>query len=406
MARVFSLPTVLRQVPKPLLGRFFAGLGVAFPGLDWATLGERDVQSMLTVLNGLPNAEMVPVENELRTVFEMACDAGLNALIETAAALGDHDLAGRMPQDQTAYGRAMWTWLEHRDYFIQAGLMFQVDQLSWWRKRNDLPTRPPKASPEDRDGLRREISHLLLTEQGRGRLCSVEVLERGPTTYFFAYPDDFVQSVQEHDAEGRLAPRAVRRTFSIVFAYGRDEGTLELFAKVPGKLKPRLEELFARHVLDAELGAWQPPAAFALNHLRLRSTSLPVDPADAVTVWVKRLRFEVPGSKRRIELEADPEGGPRDIHAMIAEYFDRDALRVEDLRVKSATLVFTFAELGDRKPGTATVDIGHPSSCNLRHQRPERVEVIQKYLKQWGIDVRPGDSRPAAPRRHGAAAVA
>lgn len=406
MTRVFSLPTVLRQVPKPLLGRFFRCLNVSVPGIDWATLGERDIQPILNVLFGLPNADMVPVENELRTVFEMACDAGINALIETAGALGDHGLAERMPQDQTAYGRAMWAWLEHRDYFAQAGLVYQVDQLTWWRKRNDVPKSRPKLSADARDTLRREISQLLLTEQGRGRLCSVEVLERGAVFYFFAYPDDFVQSVQEHDADGRLAPRAVRRTFSIVFAYGCEEGTLELFAKVPGKLKPRLEELFARHVLDTELEAWQPPAAFALNHLRLRATQLPVDPADAVTVWVKRLRFEVPGSKRRLELEADPEGGPRDIHAMIDEYFDRDALRVEDLRVKSATLVFAFGELGDRKPGTATVEIGYPSSCNLRHQRPERVEVVQKYLKRWGIDVRPGDSRPSAPRRHGAAAVA
>lgn len=294
MARVFSLPTVLRQVPKPLLGRFFEKLGVAVPDVDWAALGERDIQPILGVLHGLTGSAMLPVENELRTVYEMACDGGINALIETAAALGDHTLAERLPPDQTAYGRAMWAWLEHPEYFAQAGLLFQVEHLAWWRKRNDLPRASPRTKPDDLDGLKREISRLLLTEQGRGRLCSVEVLARGPTVYFFAYPDDFVQSVQAHDDEGRLAPRAFRRTFHIVFAYGTDEGTLELFAKVPGKLKPKLEELFARHVLDAELDAWQPPAAFALNHLRLRTTRLPVDPADGVTVAIRRLRFEIP----------------------------------------------------------------------------------------------------------------
>jgi hypothetical protein len=218
MARVFSLPTVLRQVPKPLLGRFFEKLEVPFPDVDWATLGERDVQPILGVLHGLTGSAVLPVENELRTVYEMACDGGINALIETAAALGDHTLAERMPQDQTAYGRAMWVWLHHADYFAQAGLLFQVEHLAWWRKRNDLPRASPRTKPDDLDVLKRGISQLLLTEQGRGRLCSVEVLERGRTVYFFVYPDDFVQSVQAHDDEGKLAPRAFRRTFHIVFA--------------------------------------------------------------------------------------------------------------------------------------------------------------------------------------------
>lgn len=406
MGRVFSLPTVLRQVPKTLLGRFFEKLQIPFNGVDWKTLGERDVQPILDVLHGLSNARMVPVESELRTVYEMACDAGINALVETAGALGDHTLVSRMPEGLTAYGRAMWVWLEHPEYFAQAGLLFQVDQLAWWRKRNDLPRKRPDTSQAALDTLKREISHLLLTGQGRGRLCSVEVLERGAVVYYFAYPDDFVQCVQEHDAEGKLAPRSIRRTFHIVFAYGHEDGTLELFAKVPGKLKPKLEELFAEHVLATRLLKWEPAAAFALNHLRLKATSLPVDPKDAVTVSIRRLRLEIIGTKRRIELEADPEKGPQDIYAMMDDCLNREKLRIQDLKVKSATLVFEFRELGDRKAGTSSIDVTFPSSCNLRNQRPERVEIIQKYLLQWGIDVRPNDAPPAAPPRHGTAAVA
>ena len=406
MARVFSLPTVFRQVPNCLLEAFFERLGVRLPGVDWPSLGERDVQPILRGLQGLSNAEMVPVESELRTVFEMACDAGINALVETAAGLGDHGLVQRAPPEQTAYGRAMWVWLHHPAYFAQAGLLFQVGQLAWWRKRNDLPARPPRKSETDLDRLRGAVSRLLVAEQGRGRLCSVELLERGSTTYYFLYPDDFVQSVQAHDDDGRLAPRTVRRTFHVVFAFDSEAGTLELFAKVPAPLKPKLEDVFARTVLDTELDEWQTPATFALNHLRQRTTTLPVDPADAVTVVIRRLRFLVPGSKRQMELEADPELGPRDIYAMMDECLDRNQLRIEDLRVKSTTLSFTFAELGDRKAGSVSVDVGYPNSCNLRNQRPERVEIIQKYLVAWGIDVRPGRSRTPSSGLHGAAAVA
>ncbi|CAN5469028.1 hypothetical protein BH11PLA2_BH11PLA2_21030 [soil metagenome] len=388
MARVFSLPTVLRQVPKALLGQFFEKLDVSFPEVEWGSLGERNIQPILTVLYELPNSQLVPVERELRTVYEIACETGINALVETAVSLGESGLAERMPPDQTHYGQAMWVWLHHRDYFPHAELVVQIENLSWWRKRNDLPCKDKGWQPCDPEPFRAAISKLLLTEQGRGRLCSADVLLRDGVHYFFLYPDDFVQSVTEHDDQGKLSPRAIRRTFNIVLAYRAVDGELELFAKVPGKLKPRIEEIFAKEILGKDLGAWEPPAAYHLNHLRLRTTPLVVDPGDAVTVSVRRLKFKIVGTKRIIELEADPDLGPRDIFDMIDECLNREKLKLADLRVASARLVFEFLELGDRKPGTISVDIGHPSSCNLRGHRPERVEIIRKYLVRWGIDAR------------------
>lgn len=406
MARVFSLPTVLRQVPNRLLRPFFEKQQVPLPSVDWSELRERDVQPILECLATLNSANLLAVETELRSVFEMGCEAGIHALNESAAAMGDHDLIERLPPEDTAYGQAMWVWLNHPDYFAQAGLLFQVDQLTWWRKRNDLPHQPARTDSATLERLRHDVSRLLLREQGRGRLCSVEILERGEIVYYFLYPDDFVLSLQVHDEEGRLAPRSVRRTFHIVFAYSASAGSLELFAKVPAPLKPKLEEIFARTVLETDLEVWQSPAAFHLQDLRFRTTQLPVDARDAVSVAIRRMQFEIIGTKRRLVLEGDPEGGSRDVYAMIDEYLDRERIRVEDLRVKSVTLTFTFAELGDRKPGTVSVDIGVPNSCNLRNQRSERIEIIQKYLIAWGIDVRPGGSRTAPTGRRRIVAVA
>ncbi len=107
MSKVFSLPTVLRQVPKTLLGRFFAKVNIPIPGVEWQTHRERDVQPLLTVLNALPNAEMVPVESELHAIHDLSCEVGVNALVETAAAHGNHDLAERLPEGLSAYGQAM-----------------------------------------------------------------------------------------------------------------------------------------------------------------------------------------------------------------------------------------------------------------------------------------------------------
>ncbi len=79
----------------------------------------------------------------------------------------------------------MWVWLNHPEYFAQAGLLFQFGHLNWWRKRNDLPARPPCTADADLEELRTGVSRLLVAEQGRGRLCSVELLQRGSMTYFF-----------------------------------------------------------------------------------------------------------------------------------------------------------------------------------------------------------------------------
>lgn len=406
MSRVFNLPTVLRQVPNRLLRQFFAKQQVALPGVYWNELRERDIQPILEALQAINPASLLVVEAELRSVFEMGCEGGVQALQESAAALGDHDLIERLPAEDTAYGQAMWVWLNHPDYFARATLLYQVDQLTWWRKRNDLPSSSARRDSATLEQLRHNVSRLLLREQGRGRLCSVEVLERGETVYYFLYPDDFVQSLQVHDEEGQLAPRSIRRTFHIVFAYRSSAGSLELFAKVPAPLKPKLEEVFARTVLELDLEAWQSPPAFILQHLLFRATQLPVDPRDAVSVAIRRMQFDIVGTKRRIELETDPQGGPRDVYVMIEEYLDRDRISLEDLRVRSVTFLFTFAEQGDRKPGMVSVDVGVPNSCNLRNQRPERVELIQKYLISWGIDVRPGGSSTTPSGRCRATAVA
>jgi hypothetical protein len=86
VARVFNLPTVLRQVPNRLLRPFFEKQQVPLPGVDWNELRERDVQPILEGLATLSSAKLLAVETELRSVFEMRCDAGIHALGESAAA--------------------------------------------------------------------------------------------------------------------------------------------------------------------------------------------------------------------------------------------------------------------------------------------------------------------------------
>lgn len=379
------------MVPNLLLKEFFQRMGLGHLRITWDDQSEREVNSILHALHTLTSNQFDAIEAALHNVFDLACETGIAAIIEAGLLAGDANLAADLPQDGGAYHKAMWAWLNRTEVVNQAILIHQVEHLPWWRKRKNLPRKEPDLSPPNLQKLEKHLSSLLLREQGRGKFCTVEPLYRHGTDYLFAHPDDFIQNVTSHDSEGRLAPRTFRRTFAIVFAYNRDEGSLELFAKVPPKLKPKLEEVFAKVVLGVELDEWTPDQAYNLNGLKYRTFSLATDPEDCVRARVRKLRLSFKSVHRRMTLEADPDGGPDDIYDMMDEVLNREKVPALSVNVTMATFVFEFLPKDGRKPGSMTFDVAYPSSCSLRNQRPERMELAMKYLKRWKIDVSQSD---------------
>lgn len=384
MSRVFSVPTVLRMTANSLLRQFFDRIGHGHLDVPWDELRERDIQPVLDSLARLPRALFDRVEADLHSVFDLACESGINAILEAGAAGGD-DLAALMPRDGGAYGQAMWVWLHRRDVFDRASLFHQVDELSWWRKRTDLPRASPCHDSAAYRELERALAELLQREQGRGQVCTVEPFHRAGTDYFVAHPDDFVDSVTIHDDDGKLSPHSLRRTFTIVFAFRADDGSLELFARVPAKLKPRIEEIFARTMLGVELDDWKPDA-YELNQLKNRGFTFVTDPDDCVRVHIRRLRLAVKNSRRRLTVEADTGKAAHDIYDMMDEVLNKERLPLSSVNVTMATLCFEFLPIDGRKAGSMTFEVAYPYTCNLRNHRPDRVELATKYLKRWGID--------------------
>jgi hypothetical protein len=84
-----------------------------------------------------------------------------------------------------------------------------------------------------------------------------------------------------------------------------------------------------------------------------------------------------------VELSDDEDN----IHDAVDEWINKRNVSFSQVHATKVTFRFQFLELDGRKPGTETFDVTWPSSCNLRGRRPERVEIIEKYLKRWKIDV-------------------
>ena len=184
-----------------------------------------------------------------------------------------------------------------------------------------------------------------------------------------------------------------------MFAYNAADGTLDLHAKVQGKLKCELEALFARTVLKKELGRWVPGAAYELNGLKDRSLILAPDPEDQLTVQVRATRLSSKNGKGRVTLE--PADDDDSHHDTIDRWLNQQRMPLKDVNVTQVTFRFEFLELGDRKSGPVTFNVTYPNTCNLKDSSPERVAVIEKYLRRWKIDVKQSPSRTNQPLENG-----
>src|SRR5262249_61848124 len=88
------------------------------------------------------------IESELHSVFDLASEGGIRALLEAARCHGVQDPAGQLPAEGTLYAKAMWAWLHWEAVLPDATRIYQVEQLKWWRKRSDLPAKVPDCSAD------------------------------------------------------------------------------------------------------------------------------------------------------------------------------------------------------------------------------------------------------------------
>ena len=402
MSRQFSIPTMLRMVPNELLQEFFVTLGHSEFDPCWAELGKRELDPMLDYITDLPASQASQIDQELQAVYELSCQSGMTAITEAAKIHGVSDLALNMPQEMSVHGRSMWTRLRYSQVFNTAQLLHEVDHLSWWRKRNDLPATAPDVSPDAIERLEHEIS-CLLKDQGRGRLCTVETYRRGAVHYFFAYPDDYSETAHKHDDVGDLVPVVIHKTMQVVFAYDQGVGSLETYAKLPKRMKERMENCFTACILHESLSDQSPGKTFEMNQLKDPGFHLATDPQDCIDAQVVRMRLAHQSNGRKLDVAIDRTNSGESIHRAIEETLRIEAKGLSQWNIISVAIHFGFLPKPDRKPGRQTITVSFPNTCNVRSERSERIEIIQKYLKRWNIDC--GRSTQTAPHAMGAAAA-
>jgi hypothetical protein len=378
----------LRQVPNRLLKEFF-DRKQQLNEVPWATLKETDVGLVYAAWQALPAGDRREIEGAFQAVHEMACEEGVRTLVEEGR-FHDIDLGAVLDPLDSHYHKAMFTYLHHERVFRVASCFFSADTLParYWVRRNGFSHKQPATSAAAMKLLAGGLSDYYRESQGRGHRCTVETyLRGGHQHYFFAYPDDYTDTYIGHDDQGQFVRRPQKRAFENVFVFDSDAGALDLYAQGDQGVKSRLAYIFSQVILSEN----PPPPApgdhpYELNGLRSRDCRFPTDAGDGIEeVRITKLRLSLGGSRRRIVLEADPDGGVHDVHDMVDEYFDKSRLSLAAWNVTSAHFQITFLCVEGHRPKSMLFSVSFPNSSNYKNLSEERRLLAEKYLKRWGI---------------------
>lgn len=171
--------------------------------------------------------------------------------------------------------------------------------------------------------------------------------------------------------------RTLRPPFEVMFAYQADQGSLELHAHTPSRLKPKLERLFCQTILGPKVVTIDEPEIYNLAALEERNFQLDADPGDCVRPVVRRVCFQERETKLRVVIEGNV---PEQVSRLVDTVQRGLASRIE---VTAATIQF-IVQKPAAEPEVFSCDVASRSS-SLSHETAEHVALARKCLRRWGV---------------------
>ena len=390
----FTPRTFLRHTSNHLLRECFGNLGV-LKNLPWNEFADHDIDLVYDSWQNLPDVKRLEAERMFEQTEALASEAGIKAIIDEGYFHG-LNLAEELSTLESFRDKAMHVAIKYPHVFQVAGTINHAHSLSlrYWRHRGNMPLSQPDVSQSALDMFRDAISAYFRQNEGRGHRCTVDAYLRvGRYHYFFAYPDNYADTYLGHDEQGKFVRRPQRPAFELVFLFDPVDATLDVYAQGGKEVQQSLQTIFCRTLLHQELPPESPNGnPYELNGLKSREfldTCCVTDPGDGIEeVQVRKLRIAVLGGvKRRITLEADPEGGPAAVYDMLEQCLNRHNIPDALFNITLAQFHFRFAHTGHGRQRTLTFEVSHPNSSNLKSCRQEDLRLIgEKYLRRWGID--------------------
>jgi hypothetical protein len=384
LATPYSHKHFFRKIPPNQLASYFESKGIDL-GIDFSGFNIKQIDSLFSAFTDLPEEQQTSIEAEFQDIHSMACDGGIQALIDEAAFHKDDAFVESISTIDGHHAKVMWAFLEKRHLWQGATMFLHADNVSssYWKKRNDLPHVPPDVEDIAIQALADAISSYFHKSEGRGRNCKVEVYRRHNKEYFFAYPEDFGLSTVEW-VSNALKSRSRHPAFEIIFVYCEAEGSLDIYAPKNTKAVPELQKIFVKSILNFDTlpDGTVDKRVYNLDPLADAEFPFQIEPESGIErIEVTQLRLTLKfGSKKRIILEADTQNDPNAVYDLL------ELLKPPPYYITLARIKVTFEPKLGKRARTRTFNITYPNSLSLGHDRED--EEIRKVLAKSGLEPR------------------
>ena len=388
MTRNYSRNTFLRQTPNKILKEYFTRKEL-LAGVDFDSLRETEIEPIVEALDQLGDEQRTDVEAEFRLVNEMACEMGVQVLIEEAGSPFHRlDWSRAFGQMDNHYERALWAFLNDPKVFEIASDLAYIDRVGGWKQRYVGEGLTPAVEQQDKDNLANAV-RAFYGRQGRGRHCKVDNYRREkPERHcYFAYPEDHATTEMGYDDKGEFHHWPTKPAFEVIFVYQPQNGFLYVRAKGKGEEIEKLQEIFCQAILALDRLPDKKAKHFDLEPLKNKEIRFPTNPADGVeSVCVKMLRLDVPGTgNRRITFEANSRNDGKAIYKLIDRALAKQSLSLDDVIVAKAKLQFKFSGKDGKRGKSLTFEISTPDRCTLKDDPPD--QIAKEYIEKWGFVV-------------------
>ena len=176
MAGQYSHRQFFRQAPNALLQRYFEHKAITFD-VDFNTVKESDGEKLFNALIALEDNEQTIVEADFKAINALACEAGIQALVDESAYFNDGVFVADIAAIEGFHAKALWAFIDKPNYWHCAAMFLHADNVSasYWKKRINLPQITHDIEDEAIDALSHAISDYFYNKEARGKHCKIEV---------------------------------------------------------------------------------------------------------------------------------------------------------------------------------------------------------------------------------------
>jgi hypothetical protein len=128
MAGQYSHRQFFRQVPNALLQRYSKHKGISF-NVDFNTVKESDSDTLFNALIALEDNEQTIVEADFKAINALACEAGIQALVDESAYFNDEAFVAEIAAIEGFHAKALWAFIEKANYWHCAAMFLHADNV-------------------------------------------------------------------------------------------------------------------------------------------------------------------------------------------------------------------------------------------------------------------------------------